>query len=103
MEISKSNYLCDFTYADNFQCYTNISNQLNNAIIPYEKLNNYTQMSIHNFKLEGRTFPNNYVVLQDLINYCIKPEWKLLVLRYMINWMESFDLNNYNIEKYNIK
>lgn len=103
IEISKTNYLYDFTYANNFQCILTSQNQLQNAVIPYNQLEKYINLSINNFKLEGRTFFDNYVLLYDIINYCIKSEWRLFILRYMTNWMENFDLYKYKLENYKIK
>lgn len=104
IEISKTNYLYNYEYINQFKCFNNnLKTWSQTAIIPYEQLNKYTDLNIKYYKLEGRIETNFLIVLQDIITYLIKPEWQLRIFQIISQWANNFDLNNYNIEKYNIK
>lgn len=103
IEISKANYLYNNQYIYNFECFNNnLKTWSQTAIIPYEKLNQYIDLNIQYFKLEGRAGVSTLVVLQDIITYSVKPEWQLRIFKSVSEWAEHFDLYNYKLEDYKL-
>lgn len=103
IEISKANYLYNHWYVNEFACFNNnLKTWSQTAIIPYEKLNQYIDLNIQYFKLEGRAGASALVVLQDIITYSVKPEWQLRIFKSVSEWAENFNLYNYKLEDYKL-
>ena len=71
--------------------------------INYNQLNDYINIGINNFKLEGRTATVcRYPLLIDLLHYCIKPEYEYIMTKFLDQSIAVFDLYNYNLNDYYI-
>lgn len=104
IDISKSNYYYDSIYGENYDCIfiNNPEKVIYTNKISYNQLNNYTEIGINYFKLEGRQQPYDSIFITDLVNYCFKPEWQLMVSKVLDDWKLEFNLYNYSLENYKI-
>lgn len=72
----------------------NYSNNLSiNEIIEYNK------KGFVNFKLEGRTFDTNTLIL-ELVKYLVKPEYQFYIIDFLLNYSNNFNLDTYNLESF---
>lgn len=71
------------------------NNFSNNLTI--EDVFKYEENGFSNFKLEGRTLEKTEVLL-NYINYMVKPEYKELIIFYILEKLKEFDLNTFDVE-----
>ena len=70
------------------------NNYINNFSV--EDVFNYEKNGFSNFKLEGRSL-NTYEVLLNYIKYMVKPEYQLVIIRYVLDQINKIDIYDFNI------
>lgn len=66
----------------------------------FSELIEYEKQGFQNFKLEGRTFRNETLIL-ELVKYLIKPEYQFYIIEFLLRIIETFNIYNYSLEKFN--
>ena len=72
-------------------------NHYNN--LSYNDIVEYYNNGFNNFKLEGRTFPPNTLIL-ELVKYLVKPEYQFYIAEFLLKIYPEFDINYYSLERF---
>lgn len=102
LAISQSNYSYNMKYCDDFSCYKKNRNIFISTQINYINLNKYIALGINHFKLQGRWSPSIDILIEDLLQYCIKLDYQDIIFNQLKIWANNFDLYNYKLEDYKI-
>ena len=65
----------------------------------FDELIEYEKLGFQNFKLEGRTFRPESLIL-ELVKYLIKPQYQFYIIEFLLRITENFNIYNYSLDKF---